>query len=318
MRVQLSLLVSAAASATLGGCNLITIPNANGDAGILIDGREAGVTVNDRGRVGANSGPVLLNAGDDITADPGRNEVITFGSNRAPTRTSTPWTDDDDAFEAPLASRLNLPVTVWIVQGPFSTQRDRAIDACVETSAIWDDERIGVRFSEFLIRDATADPDITSAILDSVGGDARNWDDFSTLIGFDAGRINIYYIDTVDGSTTTGWSDFGGRIVMGRETLPDLLSHEIGHAFSLRHSVNCGVASANFDATNVMAQCSSSRQFLTEAQVFRAHFNPTSTINDLYGARPGAPTAICVSATGSAECPVLERRLWDDGAFPAN
>ncbi|MDZ7627581.1 MAG: hypothetical protein U5J99_04125 [Parvularculaceae bacterium] len=306
------------ATAALGACNTITIPNAGGDAGVLIDGAEGGLAFNDRGRVGSNNGVVLLNAGESVALGPNRNEAIAFGALRAPARTPTPWTDNDDGFETPLASRLNLPVTVWIVQGPFGAQRDRAIDACVETSAIWDAERIGVRFSEFLIRDATNDPDITPAILDSVGGDSRNWDDFSTLIGFDAGRINIYWINTVEGMTGWGWSDFGGRIVMARDTLPDLLSHEIGHAFSLRHSVNCGAASADFDATNVMAQCSNSRQFLTEAQVFRSHFNMTSSVNALYSARPGAPTVSCIGSGLTEECPALNRRLWDDGAFPSN
>ena len=275
--------------------------------------------MNDRGRVRDAVGNVTVDVGKlDTAAAPDRNEAIAFGEDRAPRRADMPWTAGEDEFSVALGDRLGLPVTVWIVQGPFATQRDHAIDACIETSAIWDDERMGIEFSSFQIVDATNDPDIDNDILNSTGGDNRNWDDFSNDIGFDADRINIYWINTVEGSTTTGWSDFGARIVMGANTGDELLAHEIGHAFSLRHPVICGGSTADFDATNVMWQCSSSRQYLTEGQVFRSHFNDSSSVNALYGARPAEPTVACVGGVESAECPARDRRLWDDGAYPAN
>lgn len=304
----------------VAACDEVTVKNSSGDVGLLVDGASGSSAVNDRGRVASGSGDVTIDVGSlDSASSPNRNEAIGFGEDRAVTRVSTPWTSSNsDAFNLSLANRISVPVTVWIVQGPFGDQRDHAIDACVETSAIWDAERMGIRFSQFTIKNATADPDIDSAILDSTGGDNRNWDDFSDDIGFDANRINVYWIDTVEGSTTTGWSDFGGRIVMGRNTGDELLSHELGHALSLFHPSNCGVADPDFNGTNVMWPCSSSREFLSEGQIFRAHFNSNSSINNLYGARPGLPTASCGSSGQTAECPILERRLWADGAFPAN
>lgn len=309
-------------AALLSGCDFIELQNASGDAGLLIDGAESsdGAVVNDRGRARTGNGDISVNVGRLTSATaPNRNEAIAFGEDRAPRRGDMPWTSGGgDEFSLALGGRLSLPVTVWIVQGPFNTQRDHAIDACVETSAVWDDERMGIRFSNFQIKDATNDPDIDNAILNSTGGDSRNWDDFSNEIGFDAGRVNIYWINMVEGSTTTGWSDFGGRIVMGKNTGDELLAHELGHAFNLLHPVGCGGSTVNFDPTNVMWQCSSSRQYLTEGQIFRAHFNTGSSVNVLYGARPGEPTAACQSGTQTAECPALNRRLWADGSYPAN
>ncbi len=306
----------------LAGCDYIELQNGAGDVGLLIDGADTndGIVVDDKDRVDTGNGDILVNVGLlSSAAAPNRNEAIGFGEDRAPRRRDTPWTDDsDDRFSLALGKRLGLPLTVWIVQGPFDTQRDHAIDACVETSAIWDDERMGIRFSNFVVKDATNDPDIDNAILNSVGGDNRNWDDFSNDIGFDAGRVNVYWINTVEGSTGTGWSDFGARIVMGKNTGDELLVHELGHAFSLLHPANCGGSTTDFNFTNIMWQCSGSRQYVSEGQIFRSHFNSVSAVNDLYGARPGEPTVACLSGVQTAECPALQRRLWADGNYPAN
>ncbi len=308
--------------ALIGGCDYVRVQDAVGDVGLLVDGRNRSdsAIVNDRGRTRDATGEISISVGSlALASSPNKNEAIAFGEDRAPVRVSTDWTDSTgDEFPVALASILSLPVTVWIVQGPFASQRDHAIDACIQTASIWDAERMGVRFSSFVVRDATSDPDIDDAILNSVGGDARNWDDFSDNIGFDAGRINIYWINTVNGSTTTGWSDFGARIVMGRNTGDELLVHEIGHGFSLRHPRSCGGSTADFDATNVMWPCSSSREYLTEGQVFRSHFNTSSSVNNLYNARPGQPTLNCQTANQSPACPGLTRRLWDDGTYLSN
>lgn len=306
----------------IGGCDSVIVRNVGGEVGLLVDGRNRsdGAIVNDRGRARDATGEISINVGSLTSASsPNRNEAIAFGEDRATVRVNTNWTDSTgDEFPVTLGNRLSLPVTVWIVQGPFDSQRDHAIDACIETASIWDDERMGILFSNFQIRDATNDPDIDDAILNSVGGDARNWDDFSDDIGFDPGRINIYWINTVNGSTTTGWSDFGARIVMGQNTGDELLVHEIGHAFSLRHPQGCVGSTTNFDATNVMWPCSSSRQYLSEGQVFRCHFNTSSSVNALYNSRSGQPTLNCLGATQTPGCPGLIRRLWNDGGYPAN
>ncbi len=311
-----------AALLALAACDTVTARNVSLDAGLLVDGAESsdGTIVNDRGRTREGSGEVELNVGRLASAAaPNRNEAVGFGQNRAPRRADLPWTSGGrDRFFLTLGEPLRLPAMVWIVQGPFPAQRDHAFIAALNAVVIWSRERMGTMLTDFQIKDATADPDIDNALLNSTGGDNRNWNDFSTKIGFDAKRINIYWINTVEGSTTTGWSDFGARIVMGKDTGDELLVHELGHAFSLQHPQGCGGSTAQFDPTNVMWPCSDSRAFLTEGQIFRGHFNPASTINSLYGARPDQPTAGCQGAGQTAECPALERRLWADGGYPAN
>jgi hypothetical protein len=304
--------ISVLASLCLAGCgDQLNISNGAGsEVGLLLDGQDSSGTVDDRGFVttAAALGVGKISAGAS-------NEVVGFTSQRPPLYVSTAWTSGKDSFPVAFKPRIEVPVTVWIVKGPFAAQRDHAIEACIRTSAIWRDERMGVEFSTFQVIDATADPQAANHFAFPNGdvGDTV-WKPLRDDIGFTAGRLNIYWVDTVNGATTSGWSNFGAQIAMGRNTGDELLSHEIGHAFSLTHTDG----NANFDVNNVMASASNTRQFVTEGQLFRAHLNPSSVLNALYNARPGQLTRNCSFADTGSLCPSIFRRLWADGAFPAN
>jgi hypothetical protein len=74
----------------------------------------------------------------------------------------------------------------------------------------------------------------------------------------------------------------------------------------------------DFDVSNVMHSASWSRQYFTEGQTFRAHLRPNSAINSVYNSRAGLSIRNCDRDTLTRECPPIRKRLWDDGAFPAN
>lgn len=303
--------------ATLTACDRVTVNNADGEVGLLVDGQGTPDPINDLRLSRTDTGMSEFRVGNLTAASgPDRNEVIGFGAGRAPARLQTAWTEDDDSFNFGLGQPIPVNLTFWIIQGPVPTQEFRIGLALARTDLIWADERAGLVVGDVDIIDATNDPDITNAILNSVGGDNRNWDDFSDDIGFNANRINIYWINTVEGSMSTGWSDFGGRIVFGQLGSDHLLSHEIGHALELFHPP--GSLAASFNAQNVMTSSSNSRSFLTEGQTFRAHFNTNSAVNAIYMARPGQPVAACQSSAETPECPGLQRRIWADGAFAPN
>jgi hypothetical protein len=280
------------------------------EVGAIVDGQDSGGTVNDRGflTVAASVGVGNLSAGPT-------NESVGFTNRRPPRYETTAWTAGTDSLPVDFQPEIQIPVTVWIVKGPFADQRDHAIDACIQTSAIFNAERLGVAFSQFQIIDATADPDAPNHYAFPNGdlGDVV-WAPLRNEIGFTTGRLNIYWVDTVNGSTTTGWSNFGAQIAMGRNTGDELLSHEMGHAFSLAH-IN---GLATFDQTNVMHNASNTREFLTEGQLFRGHLDSDSILNDVYNARPGEITRDCGLNAATSTCPAIGRRLWADGAFPAN
>lgn len=279
--------------------------------GALVDGTKAGANVNDARYTHTEQSRGVGN----FVSGAGSNEEVIVFTRRRPLKMveNVAWTSgSNDVANVTLSSEVGVPVTVWIVQGPFGTQRDLAIDHCVTTAAILRDERMGLRFSQFEIVDATGDPD------------AANYTDFDCSmragiqadIGERADRINVYWVDTVDGGTSRGQacsigSDF---VAMGRTANDELLIHEFGHNFDLRHVDG----QATFDDTNIMDSASSTRAFITEGQLVRAHLNPPSAINDTYGARPGEPTRTCSHNADTNDCPVLNTRIWADGAFPAN
>jgi hypothetical protein len=284
-----------------------------GENGVLVDATKGGSFQNDQRFTGA--------AGADISVGDcsGTGEVIAYTNERPPTLlANVAWTTGDDTVNLNFENKYRVPFFVWIVKGPFATEQAVAISACVKTSQIWTDERQGISFSTFTITDATANANAANFFA----FDCSKVPNMKTQIGFNAGGVNIYYVDTVDfgsGAATTNGVWCGGNVVaMGRNASDHLFSHEIGHAFSLDH-VNS--LTMFFDTTNVMHNASNNRNFLTEGQTFRAVVNSGSVINTAYNARPGLITRTCGNSTDTtiADCPAVQKRIWGDGAsWPPN
>lgn len=294
--------------------DLVVTNNASSsEVGILVDGIKGGVQQNDNNFTSTTGN---LSVGE--FTGPGTNgEIIGFNSKR-PAAITTPvnWTANKDQPDLNFNNIIKIPVKVWIVKGDFATQRAMVINHCIYTANVWDTERMGVQFDPFEIVDATGDPDaptyydFTCSLQTGIEND----------IGKDANKINIYYVGTVDGSSTSGQacsigSDF---VAMGENTLSDLLVHELGHDFGLFHTNISTNTSANFDQTGIMHNASNTREFITEGQLFRAHLLNNSALNNVYNARPGEPMRNCGHNTSSAVCPSIDKRIWADGTFPAN
>jgi len=301
------------------------------EVGVLVDGRlgPSGPHVNDAGFTSMESRLAIPNRVSnffDIFYPDRRHEVFAFTRDRRLELVATPWTGREDIFKIEFKPRREFPVTIWIVTGPaptppsnlspFDAQRIHALEAVIRTLSIWRAERMGLGFSDVRILNATGNAQ--AAARANVPGnptESDTWRPLREQIGFEAGRLNIYWVTTVDGNMTTGWSNFGPQIAMGQNTGDELLSHEIGHALSLTHVNNL----PTFDQTNVMHNASSTRQFLTEGQIVRAHMNSTSLLWTLFldvGQHP--PGRDCGPDVTSGACPALNRRIWADGTMPAN
>jgi len=294
--------------------DLVQINNASSSTvGFLVDGIKGGAQLNDANFT-ASSG--IRNIG--MFTAPGTNsEIIGFNSGRpVAITTSVNWTADRDEPDLDFNNVIQIPVKVWIVKGNFATQRAMVVNHCIYTANVLSTERMGVQFNPFEIVDATGDPDASNYYNFTCGMQAGIEND----IGKDANKINIYYVGTVDGSSTSGQacsigSDF---VAMGENTFSDLLVHELGHDFGLFHTNISTNTSSNFNMTGIMHSGSVTREFITEGQLFRAHLLSNSALNAVYNARPGEPTRSCGHNVANETCPSIDKRIWADGTFPVN
>ncbi len=275
--------------------------------GFLLDGVAGGAFQNDLPFAPVDS---IAEVGAFRGILPG--EVVAFAPERAPLIHPVTWSDGPDSIEVELPEPVKVDLAVWIVKGPFAEQAAWAGEALERTRLIWAAERYGIEIDSVEVIDATQDSD-ASQFFDFSGcserGNAQN------RIGARAGRINIYYVERVDGGRDRGRTcPVGGTfVVMAERSGDELLAHELGHVFGLIHVDGL---TESFDQSNVMHSASSRRAFLTEAQVFRTHFDNGSALN--IGQPPGQrPVRPCPGLAGTPECPSIEVRIWADGVFAA-
>lgn len=300
-----------------GGCARNVILS-NTSHNILFNPNDNGVLVND-----ANTNKVSYDAYHSTASKvpvgnrSGSGEAVAFTVSR-PMAITTPadWAAGDVAVA--FKPQISVPVTVWIVQGPFASQKTLALSALTTTNQIWRSEAVGLTTGTITVNDATGNANASKYLSFTCSQQSA----MQTAIGQTAGQFNVYFVNQVDrggGSYGSGNGNAcaisGNFVAVGSAIGTELLVHELGHDMSLTHVDDL---TTNFDATNVMFSSSSTRQFFTEGQTFRAHMTPTSAINGIFNARSGQPTRTCARDTASNQCPLIQKRIWADGTFPAN
>ena len=255
----------------------------------------------------------------DVGARSGAGEVITFSRDRPPALQSTLWATalGNQIVTVPFANRLSTPVTIWVVAGPYATTQQTALTLWQTAQQIYGDERLGVQFSPVEIVNATANAKAATYAAFTCGAGNANVTSIGADIGARPGRINVYLVSLVDGSTSRGNAcAIGGSFVaIASGSGAELLAHELGHDFGLEHIDDL---TSDFSRSNVMHSASISRQYLTEGQIFRAHLRTNSAINQFFGLRPGLPTRDCDRDTPVINCPTIKKRLWAEDGFPPN
>jgi hypothetical protein len=135
--------------------------------------------------------------------------------------------------------------------------------------------------------------------------------------------VNIYVVSDVNGTPKRGWncSTTWKTVVVGAKADWTTILHELGHTLSLVDLPMGGVAWDGDDATakkNFMYSDTdeTTREFFTEAQIFRVHLNDVSAVHTL--SNPNAtPVFYCGNIDDRAEttippCPILKERVWPE------
>lgn len=264
-----------------------------------------------------------VNVGNVLAPRSCNSEVLVFSQNSAMQwlENVTAWTDaTGDRVDVNLAPRWPVPVTIWVVRGPFTTTMgdgmgDHAAANVARASELYGSMNCGLTVHG-TITDATANPQAPGQLRRRCSDGAG----LRAAIGFTADRVNVYYIaealkegeETVVRGAACGLvlpsptaDDRNTLLVSADHMDGESLAHELGHALSLRdRNTSATPGAPNYlPTTNVMSGGGIDRDSLTEGQCFRVNAGPLSALNR-NGIRVG-PTRACDDPIASATCPAL-------------
>lgn len=191
--------------------------------------------------------------------------IAAFVSGRPPIiRDPVAWTAGRDTLRLAFADPVSVPVTLWIMHGPFETVLASTMVQMDRARSVW--AGAGIQFPDVRVIDATAHPNI-GRYKDVVEGCGMHPLD----IGFQAGRTNVYVVANVTGAGNTAGAIACGMdyitLTAGYPDAPELLAHEFGHTFGLVHVAG----------SNVMNPTAVHSGY-TAGQIFWAHVDTASSI----------------------------------------
>jgi hypothetical protein len=287
----------------------------NDNAVVLLDGKQPSGCVND----GAYRGSTAVDV-DNVLPSNGCSSEVTVMSNDHALEIVSPvslWTEAaGDQLTVDLKDPLLLPLRIWSVHGDHRLVQQKAEADLAWANVAFGDSHAGIIFpAEFTDKTGDADPAKSYAYCNLHM-------DIIQDIGYEPGKLNVYYVDRVLETSPTSvgaWcGTFGvGGIVLMENTAPiSTLAHELGHALSLEH-----VDAVDLDAdgnpdfemwTNVMSMGSDSGITLTftEGQAFRVNVNELSFLNAI-GVRSGV-TRNCAEGDYNRMCPAVTLDLPND------
>lgn len=245
---------------------------------------------------------------------PGSAQLTAFAPSAPPSVAEPVWTEGRDTVRVTFRPRIRVPLTVWIVSGPFTKRRGDALRSMAMAQVIYDAQGVGFDF-DITVVDVTGHRNAALVLDHEVTGFCASG--IHDIIGSTPGQINVYYVRTI--GIVGGQYCFALR--PGRTTvigIADLLSrvewvlaHELGHAFGLRH-----VSGLDFGGTNLMGDGTATivpPYDLTEGQVFRMHFLEGSDLGRVYGLQATDALRTCdASEIESGRClPLTLTVFWD-------
>lgn len=267
------------------------------NAVVLLDGRRTNGCVNDEVWRGTN----IINVANVLQKNTCTAETIVFSDDDAMQLRENVniWTNaaGDKQIVDQTPDLLQMPVTVWVMQGTFANTQTRVTNDLARAVQMYNDMNCGITFQTAAINDEVNNAN-TAGLINANCSQANN---LRNNIGFTNNNLNVYYLNNPG---ARGWWCGNNTIIIGAGADNESLAHEFGHAFTLQHTNNLdtnGDGTNDFANTNLMVTGGTGRTTITEGQCFRSNVNPTSYVNDS-GIRT-APTRTCNSTTISSACP---------------
>ena len=281
-----------------------------------------GVLVSDGASTPAANFQGFTTITDSVNVGPrsGSGEVIAFGVERPPTIRPSSWATAvaDQLVTVPLLPRLEIPVTIWVVAGPFATTQQTALTLWQTAQVHFTNERLGRADERARGRRRDGQPERGRV-------DARSRAAPATRTSRRC-RARSARAPAASTSTWSRWSTGRrraatcARSAAGSRRSPPARARNCSRTNwgTTSRSSTWTTSSRSSTPTNIMHSASNVRQYLTEGQTFRAHVRSNSALNGVYGLRSGLPVRDCDRDTPTLACPAIHRRLWADGAFAPN
>jgi hypothetical protein len=272
----------------------------------------------------------------------GANEVVAFTIGRPPaTQSDVDWKDGATSvtLSYPDVYHLNLKIWVLCPDAICSNTLPEAKKTDLDAFLIWsntrlEQERTGLALQKVgpdLISDQTANEAkrtrFSNFVTPDAGVTSNDCDSLGMLTDqmIESNAFNIYMVGTVDGEpgkghvcVTADLRNPSNIAIVGASALWGTMLHEIGHDLSLSHIDGI----SGFGQSNLMYSVSSTRQYLSEGQVFRIHFSCLSALNrGIFAGLPPRPTlrdcdasdpTDCLSRNPAAVCPREGTWLFPD------
>jgi hypothetical protein len=200
-----------------------------------------------------------------------------------------PFTSGSDAIPVgDPGARLDIPLNVVAISDNQTAAQTRANDAVNDAITNYNQNRVGLRFVLPLgVRGfATADPTVAG-----VGTGCESIDGVRASSVYDPSMLNVYFVPAVDmpeGRWGYDCFEYGAPDIIYislNYAIPPVLSHEIGHAFSLRGVHGHVNDKPGFhDPTNLMWKQSEpddgrAQNMFTLGQAYRMNVDLSSWIN---------------------------------------
>lgn len=287
----------------------------NDNAVVLLDGKQPSGCMDD----GTYRGSTMVDVDNVLPSNDCSSEVVIMSDDNAleVVEPVSVWTEAaGDRLTVDLKDPLSLPLRIWSVHGDHQSVQQQAEADLAWANVAFGDSHAGIIFpAEYTDKTEDADPTNSYAYCNLHM-------DIIEDIGYETGKLNVYYVDRVleNGPTAVGaWCGTFGRggIILIENTAPiSTLAHELGHALSLEH-----IDDVDLDAdgrpdfemwTNIMSTGSNPALTPTfsEGQAFRVNINERSFINAI-GVRSDV-IRHCAAGEHNRVCPAVTLDVPDD------
>jgi hypothetical protein len=189
--------------------------------------------------------------------------LVVFAQGNRPLRAEVAWTSGRDTVHLALEGPVEIELSVEIQAGDFVFLREHTLALVGWASDVFAREALGVTFG-----DVTFVDNASSATRIATAG---------LCVGrYPALRIHALVVAALDNGAYAGWGCISGHVFldMWAWRFPYILAHEIGHTFTLGHQ-SWG-----------LMHPSVRDGYLREGEIFRAHFDESSTLNTIFGSQP--------------------------------